>query len=196
MSRRWRRGWPPRHRADGRRRRRLHDHTRVRAQATSASTTARAANLYMGASSRTRPSTSSTRARGCSAWRTPVKVCVEINRCVGCSATTRPSWLRRAVRKRHRHAIEQASRRWRGGRRDDSARTRPRRSSPLAATRRCARRTSAERTLRGRVDGAENTLCTRSRKSKLRSLTAPHRPVVLVVGRFGGAGVGLGPRLG
>ena len=35
-----------------------------------------------------------------------------------------PRWLRRAVRNRHRHAIEQASRRWRGGRRDDSARTR------------------------------------------------------------------------
>ena len=30
----------------------------------------------------------------------------------------------RAVRNRHRHAIEQASRRWRGGRRDDAARTR------------------------------------------------------------------------
>ena len=44
--------------------RRLHDHTRVRAQATSASTTARAANLYMGASSRTRPSTSSIPGRG------------------------------------------------------------------------------------------------------------------------------------
>ena len=28
------------------------------------------------------------------------------------------------MRIRHRHAIEQASRRWRGGRRDDSARTR------------------------------------------------------------------------
>ena len=46
------------------------------------------------------------------------------------SAMTRPCWLRRAVRNRHRHAIEQASRRWRGGRRDpstrrdDSARTR------------------------------------------------------------------------
>ena len=37
---------------------------------------------------------------------------------------TRPSWLRRVVRNRHRHAIEQASRRWRGGRRDESARTR------------------------------------------------------------------------
>ena len=37
---------------------------------------------------------------------------------------TRPSWLGRAVKNRHRHAIEQASRRWRGGRRDDSARTR------------------------------------------------------------------------
>ena len=37
---------------------------------------------------------------------------------------TRPSWLGRAVRDRHHHAIEQASRRWRGGRRDDSARTR------------------------------------------------------------------------
>ena len=40
------------------------------------------------------------------------------------SAMTRPSWLCRAVRNRHHHAIEQASRRWRGGRRDDSARTR------------------------------------------------------------------------
>ena len=55
--------------------------------------------------------------------------CVEINQCVGCtrqfftshfSAMTRPSWLGRAVRNRHRHSIEQASRRWRGGRRDDS----------------------------------------------------------------------------
>ena len=40
------------------------------------------------------------------------------------SAMTRPSWLCRAVRNRHHHAIEQASRRWRGGRRDDSVRTR------------------------------------------------------------------------
>jgi hypothetical protein len=47
--------------------------------------------------------------------------CVEIN---FLSAMTRPCWLRRAVRNRHRHAIEQASRRWRGGRRDDSARRR------------------------------------------------------------------------
>ena len=39
------------------------------------------------------------------------------------SAMTRPSWLGRAVRNQHRHAIEQASRRWRGGRRDDAART-------------------------------------------------------------------------
>jgi hypothetical protein len=37
---------------------------------------------------------------------------------------TRPSWLGRAVRNRHRLAIEQASRRWRGGRRGDSARKR------------------------------------------------------------------------
>ena len=59
--------------------------------------------------------------------------CVEINRWVGCtdnsslshfSATTWPRWLRRAVRNRHRHAIEQASRRWHGGRRGDSGRTR------------------------------------------------------------------------
>ena len=41
--------------------------------------------------------------------------CVQINQCVGC---TRPSWLGRAVGNRHRHAIEQASRRWRGGRRE------------------------------------------------------------------------------
>ena len=63
----------------------------------------------------------------------PAQRCVEINQCVGCtdnsslshfSAMARPSWLGRAVRKRNRHAVEQASRRWRGGRRDDSARTR------------------------------------------------------------------------
>ena len=51
---------------------------------------------------------------------TKVSGCVGINQCVGCtdksslshfSATTRPSWLGRAVRKRHCHAIEQASRR-------------------------------------------------------------------------------------
>ena len=38
--------------------------------------------------------------------------CVEINQCVGChfSAMTWPRWLRRAVRNRHRHAIEQVSR--------------------------------------------------------------------------------------
>ena len=40
------------------------------------------------------------------------------------SAMTWPRWFRRAVRNRHRHAIEQASRRWRGGRRGDSGRTR------------------------------------------------------------------------
>ena len=40
------------------------------------------------------------------------------------SAMAWPRWLGRAVRNRHRHAIEQASRRWRRGRRDDSARTR------------------------------------------------------------------------
>ena len=37
---------------------------------------------------------------------------------------TWPRWLRRAVRNRHRHAIEQAARRWRGGRRGDSRRRR------------------------------------------------------------------------
>ena len=39
---------------------------------------------------------------------------VEINQCVGCShfsVMTLPCWLNRAVRNRHRHAIEQASRR-------------------------------------------------------------------------------------
>ena len=36
---------------------------------------------------------------------------------------TWPFQLRRAVTNRHRHAIEQASRRWRGGRRDGLART-------------------------------------------------------------------------
>ena len=51
--------------------------------------------------------------------------CVEIDQCVGApdnsslshfSAMTWPAWLGRAVRNRHRHAIEQASHRWRGGR--------------------------------------------------------------------------------
>jgi len=37
------------------------------------------------------------------------------------AAMARLSWLGRAARNRHRHAIEQASHRWRGGRRDDSA---------------------------------------------------------------------------
>ena len=50
--------------------------------------------------------------------------CVEINQCVGCGA----------VRNRYRHAIEQVSRRWRGGRRDDSAGTARRKiSMELAA---------------------------------------------------------------
>ena len=46
-----------------------------------------------------------------------VDSCVEINLCVGgtslshFAAMTRPCWLCRAVRNRHRHAIEQASRR-------------------------------------------------------------------------------------
>ena len=40
------------------------------------------------------------------------------------SVMTLPLRLHRAVRHRHRHAIEQASRRWRGGRRGDSGRTR------------------------------------------------------------------------
>ena len=39
------------------------------------------------------------------------------------SAMTWPRWFRRAARNRHHHAIEQGSRRWRRGRRDDSART-------------------------------------------------------------------------
>ena len=34
------------------------------------------------------------------------------------AAIARPCWLRRAVRNRHRHAIEQASSRWCGGRRE------------------------------------------------------------------------------
>ena len=62
--------------------------------------------------------------RGCPPNDARVVTCVEINQCVGWSVMTLPCWLRRAVRNRHRHAIEQASRRWRGGRRDDSARTR------------------------------------------------------------------------
>ena len=56
-----------------------------------------------------------------------VAACVEINSASGApdnsslshfSAMTWPSWQGRAVRDRHRHAIEQAPRRWRGGRRE------------------------------------------------------------------------------
>ena len=58
------------------------------------------------------------------ALRNEARTCVEINQCVGCtdnsslshfSAMARPSWLGRAARNWHRRAIEQASRRWRGG---------------------------------------------------------------------------------
>ena len=56
-----------------------------------------------------------------------VPICVEINQCVGCTdsslshflAMTRLCRLRRAERNRHPHAMEQAPRRWRGGRRND-----------------------------------------------------------------------------
>ena len=83
------------------------------------------------------------------------------------SAMTRPSWLGRAVRNRHRHAIEQASRRWRGGRRDDSARTREilhpvrlRAASALMFRRAAARSSSSPRKIgrvrRGRHDGRQS----------------------------------------
>ena len=49
----------------------------------------------------------------CGSLASEAGFCVEINQCVGC--LTWPRWLRRAVGNRHRHAIEQASRRWRGG---------------------------------------------------------------------------------
>ena len=39
-----------------------------------------------------------------------VPTCVEINQCVGCTRQ-----FGRAARNRHRHVVEQASRRWRGG---------------------------------------------------------------------------------
>ena len=65
-------------------------------------------------------------------YNTNVKICVEINQCVGC---TRQFFTKSflgdgatvlarlsAVKKEHQHAIDQASRRWRGGRRDNSAR--------------------------------------------------------------------------
>ena len=64
------------------------------------------------------------------------------------SAMTRPSWLGRAARKQHpAHAVEQASRRWRGGRRDDSARTRRKilistQARPSSARRAASRRRS------------------------------------------------------
>ena len=39
------------------------------------------------------------RAAGAGVREGDVSTCVEINQCVGCSSTTRPCWLRRAVRK-------------------------------------------------------------------------------------------------
>ena len=56
----------------------------------------------------------------CQSW-TVCWLCGNQPMCCHFSAMTRPCWLRRAARNRHRHAIEQASRRWRGGPRDDSA---------------------------------------------------------------------------
>ena len=59
-------------------------------------------------------------------WREDPQFCVwalEQRRPVWKSPSV-PCWLRRAVRNRHRHAIELASRRWRRGRRDDSERRR------------------------------------------------------------------------
>ena len=50
------------------------------------------------------------------------------------AAMTRPCWLRRAVRNRQRHAIEQASRRWRGTRRKILISTQTR-TDPAAAAR-------------------------------------------------------------
>ena len=56
-------------------------------------------------------------------WRDSSYRLCGINQCVGApdnssispfSAMAWPSWLGRAVRNRHRHAIEQAPRRWRG----------------------------------------------------------------------------------
>ena len=45
--------------------------------------------------------------------------CVEINQCVGCTKSflshDAAVLARRAMRNRHRHAIEQAARRWRAG---------------------------------------------------------------------------------
>ena len=82
-------------------------------------------------------------------------------------AMTRPCWLRRTVRNPLCHAIEQALRRWRGGRRDDSARTRrkllistqapsTRRRSPAPTAVRASSPTSRARTRR-RGTGARST---------------------------------------
>ena len=67
----------------------------------------------------------------------------------------RPTWLGRAARNRHRHTIEQASRRWRGGRRDDSARTRRKIliSTQVVARRRERREERLERLLVVAVHG-------------------------------------------
>ena len=68
-----------------------------------------------------------------------VYACVEINQCVGC--------IRRAVRNRQRHAVVQASSRWRGGRRDDSAQTRRKILISIQATMpRCLQNTSRRST--------------------------------------------------
>ena len=83
------------------------------------------------------------------------------------SAMTRPCWLRRTVRNPLCHAVEQALRRWRGGRRDDSARTRrkllistqapsTRRRSPAPTAVRASSPTSRARTRRRGI-GARST---------------------------------------
>ena len=81
-------------------------------------------------------------------------------------AMTRPCWLRRTVRNPLCHAIEQALRRWRGGRRDDSETRRKllistqapstRRRSPAPTAVRASSPTSRARTRR-RGTGARST---------------------------------------
>ena len=69
----------------------------------------------------------------------------------------RVHWFHRAVRNRHRHAIEQASRRWRGGRRDDSARTR--RKTLISKQESTGRRTaSSTRTCRAIMNFATSSV--------------------------------------
>ena len=97
---------------------------RVHAEEEGAAADLAAAEEVVGELEAEAPSRTVQKPRYGATMRAKVAACVESTSASGApdnsslshfSATTRPRWLRRAVRYLHRYTIEQASRRWRGG---------------------------------------------------------------------------------